>query len=109
MDKKSKTEKVEKAGKLGGLFGFTTCAILRRLGKEGVSSGHAVAILAAKGIKVSKTTASIQCNAGLNKVAERGTPADLTAAQVKELVASAPDPKTEQEEKAKDSKKSDAK
>jgi len=48
----------------------------------------------AKGVKVSDTTVSIQVNTGRNKDAERGKPADLTAAQIKELVSAAPDPAT---------------
>jgi len=46
----------------------------------------------AKGVKVSDTTVSIQVNTGRNKDAERGKPADLTAAQIKELVSAALDP-----------------
>jgi hypothetical protein len=47
-------------------------------------------------VKASDSTISIQVNAGRTKgYADRGEPAALTASQVKELLASAPDPKPE--------------
>ena len=96
---KTKSSKHE-LGTLGGLYGHSITSILRKLGREGVSTAHVRAIMAAKKIKVSDTTVSIQVNAGRNKDAERGKPADLTSAQLKELLAAAPDPA-----KADDSKK----
>ena len=89
-----KDSKKEKVGKFGGLFGFAITAVIRRLGKE-TTTAHIRAIMAAKKIKVSDTTVSIQANAGRNKDDERGAPAELTAAQVKELLAAAPEPKAE--------------
>ncbi|SRR5258708_6795704 len=87
-----KDSKKESFGALGGLFGHAVTAVLRRLGKEGVSTAHARDIMAARKIKVSPTTVSIQVNAGRNKDKDRGEPADLTAAQFKELLIAAPDP-----------------
>jgi hypothetical protein len=57
----------------------------------------------AKGAKVSGTAVSIQVNTGRTKDSDRGEPADLTAAQVKELVNAAADPAKAEE--AKESKK----
>ena len=37
--------KNEKVGALGGLFGFPVTAVLRRLGREGISTAHARAII----------------------------------------------------------------
>ncbi|SRR6266478_4934105 len=82
----------EKVGALGGLFGHPVTAVLRRLGREGISTAHARAIMKAKRVKVSDTTVSIQVNAGRNKDADRGEPADLTAGQLAELCHAAPDP-----------------
>ena len=90
--KDSSKEETQSLGTLGGLCGHPVTSVLRRLGKEGVSTAHVRAIMKAKGVKVSDTTVSIQVNAGRNKDAERGKPAELTAAQVKELVNAAPDP-----------------
>lgn len=92
MKKDSKKNEAQNLGTLGGLFGHSITAVLRRLGAEGVATAHVRAIMAAKGVKVSDTTVSIQVNAGRNKDKERGEPAPLTAAQVKELVSAAPDP-----------------
>ena len=85
-------DKKEKVGVLGGVYGFPICAVLRRLGKEGLSTAHVRDIMKAKRVKVSDTTVSIQVNAGRNKDADRGKPADLTAGQLAELVHAAPDP-----------------
>ncbi len=98
MKTKSKETQV---GSLGGLHGHSITAVLRRLGKEGVSTAHVRAIMAAKKVKVSDTTVSIQVNAGRSGDKERGKPAELTAAQVKELVSAAPDPKTVEKADAK--------
>jgi hypothetical protein len=88
-----KDSKKETVGALGGLYGHAVTAVLRRLGKEGASTAHVRAIMKAKGVKVSDTTVSIQVNAGRAKgFADRGEPADLTAAQIKELLNAAKDP-----------------
>jgi len=92
MKSKDSKKETQSLGTLGGLFGHPVTAVLRRLGKEGVSTAHVRDIMKAKGMNVSDTTVSIQVNAGRNKDKDRGTPADLTAAQVKELVRAAPDP-----------------
>jgi hypothetical protein len=103
MKKDSKKE-TQSIGTLGGLFGQSITAVLRKLGREGVSTAHARAIMAAKGVKVSDTTVSIQVKSGKNKDKERGEPADLTAAQLKELLHAAPEP-TAKETPAKEPKK----
>jgi hypothetical protein len=102
MKKDSKKEKggSEKVGALGGVFGCSVTAVIRRLGKE-TSTGHIREIMKAKGVKVSDTTVSIQANAGRRKDSERGEPAELTAAQVKELLSAAPDPATVKEKEEK--------
>lgn len=88
-----KTEKQAPAPTLANLFGFPMTAVMRRLGKEQLSTGHVRAILEKLGIKAGGSTLSIQVNAGRAKeFAGRGEPAELTAAQVKQLVAVAPDP-----------------
>ncbi len=79
MKSKSSKKETQSLGMLGGLFGRPVTAVLRRLGKEGVSTAHVRDIMKAKGVKVSDTTVSIQVNAGRNKDADRGKPADLTA------------------------------
>ncbi len=57
--------------------------------------------MAAMKVKFSDTAVSIRVNAGRTKgYADTGEPADLSAAQIKELLAAAPDPA-----KASDSKK----
>jgi hypothetical protein len=89
---KMKNSKKEKVGALGGLFGFPITAVLRRLGKEGISTAHARDIMKAMKVKVSDITVSIQVNAGRNKDKERGKPAELTAGQLAELVHAAPSP-----------------
>ena len=96
MKKDSGKNEPKNLGACGGLYGHAVTAVLRRLGKEGVSTAHVRAIMEAKGVKVSPTTVSIQVNAGRTKgYADRGEPADLTAAQLKELMNAAPEPKPE--------------
>lgn len=83
-------------GALGSLMGFSTCAVLRRLGMAGVTVAHGRAIMAKAGVKASDTTVSIQIGNGRNG---KGSMAELSKAQVEELKASAPapaeDPKAE--------------
>ncbi len=100
-NKTPKTPKAPSLGGLGGLMGHPVTAILRRLGKEGVTVSHAKAIMKAQKVKTSDATISIQVSAGRNKNTDRGEPADITQAQVKELVGSAEDPTiAEEAEKA---------
>ena len=87
-------------GKLGEVMGFAVTSVMRRLGKEGCSTAHVIAILKANKITPSPATASIQVSAG--KKGERGEPAPLTKEQVAELIASATEPVAEPK---KDSKK----
>ena len=104
MKSKDSKKETQSLGTLGGLFGHPVTAVLRRLGKEGVSTAHVRDIMKAKGVKVSDTTVSIQVNAGRNKDKDRGKPAELTAAQVKELLSAAPDPAKAKAEKEKSDK-----
>ncbi len=82
-------------GKLGELFGCSITSVLRRLGKEGVTTAHAKAIFKARGLDAAPATVQIQICNGRNG---KGTPADITAAQVKELKDSADEPKKEEAE-----------
>lgn len=93
------SKKTEKVGALGGLFGKPITAVLRRMGKEGISTAHARAIMKAMKVKVSDITVSIQISAGRNKDKTRGVPADLSAAQLAELAHAAPAPTEEKETK----------
>ncbi len=93
MKGKSKTTKKTdgpKLGKLGGLFGFTVVSVLRRLGKDGLTSAHVRDIMKAMKVKVQPTTVSIQLGNGKRG---EGKPAELTKAQVDELKKAAPEPK----------------
>lgn len=94
--KAEKTEKAEKAdtdapalGKCGGVLGFAVTAVIRALGKHGVTKAQVVAIMAAKKVEVSPTTVQIQVCAG--KAGTRGEPAKLTKEQFAELLALAPE------------------
>lgn len=68
------------------IFGFSVGAVLRRLGKEGVSKEDAAKILVAKGIKSSPITISVNIDSGSGGF-NRGEPAALTGEQVKQLKA----------------------
>jgi hypothetical protein len=102
---KAKKEKKTKEdtgarGALGAIMGNSVVAVLRTLGREGVTTPHARAIVKAQGIKCADATVSIQVSAGRNgktagKDAKKVTYAELTQAQIKELKASAPEPKEE--------------
>ena len=92
---KSKKEVVpaqETAPDKGGLYGFSATSILRRLGKEGVTTARAKAIMAAQKIPAADSTVYIQVAAGRKGDGKRGEPADITKAQLKELLDSAPEP-----------------
>ncbi len=88
--KKAKTEEAPKLGKLGGIFDCSTTSVLRRMGKEGITTEHARDIMKAMKVKASDTTVSIQVNNGRN--GKGGDVAAITQAQVKELKSAAPDP-----------------
>jgi transposase len=100
--KTKKTEKQAPAPTLANLFGWPMTAVMRRLGKEQLATGHVRAILEKLGIKAGDSTLSIQVNAGRSKdYAGRGEPAELTAEQVKQLKSVAPEPeKPERKAKA---------
>ena len=88
-----KTEKQALAPTLANLFNYPMTAVMRALGKAGLSTAHVRDILAALKVKTSGSTLSIQVNAGRAKgYADRGEPASLTAEQVKQLKAVAPEP-----------------
>lgn len=88
-----KTEKQAPAPTLANLFNYPMTAVMRALGKAGLSTAHVGAILAALKVKTSGSTLSIQVNAGRAKgYADRGEPAELTAAQLNQLKAVAPEP-----------------
>lgn len=99
--KEVKEEKKPSAGKLGGVFGFSTTSVLRALGADDVSTEWAAAIMEARGIKLSRSTVSIQVCAGRNKDEDRGEPAALTGVQLKELKSSVEDPEKVREREAK--------
>ncbi len=90
---KAKKEKKAKAAKTGEvkqmpkIHGHSVCAVLRRLGKEGVTTEQAKAILAANGIN-DMPAASLAVQVGFGRTGKRPA-ADLTAEQVKELIAQA--------------------
>jgi hypothetical protein len=94
---KNETKKTEAAKApaptLANLFNYPMTAVMRALGKAQLSTAHVRDILAALKVKTSGSTLSIQVNAGRSKdYAGRGEPAPLTAAQVNQLKAVAPDP-----------------
>ena len=89
---KTTTKKVvQKAAKKTGkgrieFLGHAVTAVLRRLGKEGVSSADAIKIMKKSKVAVADTTVRIQISAGAT--GQRGDPAAITGKQVKELKAS---------------------
>ena len=98
MAKKAKTKKTTttettkgpRIGGLGELMGCSVASVVRRLGKEGVKGGHAMAILEAQKIKASKPGVATMLFNGRHGIG--GEVAPLTAAQVSELVKSAEAP-----------------
>lgn len=99
---KDKAEQKKKATKTypQSTFGYAPTAVMRALGKEGLSTAHVRDIFKARKIKASDSTLSIQVNAGRTKgFADRGEPAPLTQAQIKELTSAAPDPAKAEEKK----------
>lgn len=94
-----KNEEAPKLGALGGWMGYPVTAVLRRLGKEGVTVAHARAIAKANKVDVADATVTIQVGKGRN--GQGSEPAALTAAQVKELIGSAPEPVKETKEEGK--------
>ena len=90
--KKTDKKAEQNPGALGGVFGCSVTSVLRRLGKDGISTAHARAILKAMKVKASDTTVSIQIGNGKRG---EGKPAELTKSQVDELKKAAPEPKPE--------------
>lgn len=87
-EKKAKVAGKGKRNQLGQIFGMSVCAVLIRLGKEGCSAKDATGILAAQKLEVKPETVSWCISAG---VRGKGTPAELTREQVKELKAMIPE------------------
>lgn len=85
-----KESKAPRIGGLGELCGFSVASVVRRLGKEGVTGSHAMAILKANKIKASKPGVATMLFNGRHGIG--GDVAPLTAEQVAELVTSAPIP-----------------
>ena len=82
-------------------LGHPVTGVLRALGKAGVSAAHARAIVKKAGVDVADATVAIQVGAAKYKPSDksyRGEPADLTAEQLKTLIASAPEPVKEAKE-----------
>lgn len=84
-------------GRMTKIMGFSVCAVLRRLGKEGVTKEHAKAILEAQGI-TGMPPASLAIQVSYGKSGTR-PPAELSNEQVAELVSSAAAPEPETKEK----------
>jgi len=76
----NKKKQTNGSGHMEKIFGFSVCAVLRRLGKEGVKFEQAVQILAAKKISMPEQSLKVQLS-----LFKQRTPADLTGDQVKEL------------------------
>jgi len=91
---KTTTNGTPKLGKIGGWMGCSATSVLRALGKAGVTVAHAKAIAQANKIAIAPATIQIQIGAGRSGNMKWGEPAPLTAAQVKELMGSAQEPKT---------------
>jgi hypothetical protein len=93
--------KAPRKGGLGEIYGYSVASVMRRLGKEGIKGNQAMLILEAQKIKASKPGVQTMLFNGRHGVG--GDPAPLTAEQVKQLIASAPEP-VKEEEKAEDKK-----
>lgn len=85
--RKKVTQSSVKRGKNENLFGFSATAVLRRLGKEGVTVETATKIFKALKVKVSPVT--ITAWIGNGKRGQYGAPASLTGEQLKSLLAKA--------------------
>jgi hypothetical protein len=95
MSKKTKGKKgtketavARKGGSLGDIFGFAVTAVIRTLGKEGVTIKQMQAILDAKKIKMPPASVSVQLGFGRN--GSNRPNAELSKAQIAELVKLAP-------------------
>lgn len=84
---KKETTNGAREGSLGLIHGFSVASVVRRLGKEGVKGSHMMAILEAQKIKASKPGVQTMLFNGRKGIG--GDPAELTATQVKDLIASA--------------------
>lgn len=90
-------------GALGGVMGFSTTSVLRRLGREGATVAQARGIM--DKLKVKAADATVQINVALGRRKDcKDTIAELTAAQVKELMAMAPAEPAAAEDKKDDKK-----
>lgn len=75
------------------------CAVLRALGKDGVTKEHAAAIMKAQGVEASEATVNIHVYQGKMGIEGKAV-ADLTKAQLKELRDSAEAPAAKEAEPA---------
>ena len=71
------------------ILDYSACTVARALGKAGVKTAEADAIMRAHGVEMSKASLSVQLGFGRNPKTweKRGEPAPLTAAQIKDLRA----------------------
>lgn len=76
-------------GQLGEIMGFAPTAVIRRLGVEGVTKSHAIAIVKKQGVKIDDHSLDVQLGLGRTKARPA---APLTDEQVAKLVACAADP-----------------
>jgi hypothetical protein len=97
---KAKAPKAEEApaaeaghskGKLGEVMGHSVCKVIRRLALEGCSAGRIKAICEARGLAPAENTVKLNRSAAL-RAKDPAPAADLTKAQVKELLELAPEP-----------------
>jgi hypothetical protein len=86
------------AGKCGAVMGYSICAVLKRLGMDGVTTEHGIAIMGALRVPVNPTTVKLNLRYGAK--GDRNV-APLTLAQVKELRSAAPEPVQEAPETTK--------
>lgn len=90
------TKKAATTGKqMAKIMGYSVCAVLRKLGNEGVREEHAKAILAKHGVK-DMPERSLSVQLALGRAKSRPL-APLKDSEVKELRDSAPEPETKSE------------
>jgi uncharacterized OsmC-like protein len=79
-----------RVGSLGGVFGHSATSVMRALGAAGCSNARIGAILEAKGVAAKKSTVTIQ--GGRGRSGRGGAPAELSKAELKELMDLAAEP-----------------
>lgn len=80
-------QRITRASARKTIFGHSACAVLKALGRAGMKYQQADAILKRHSIEMPKASVSVQLGFGRNEHTwqRHGKPADLTAAQMKEL------------------------